>query len=240
MHTISVQAAVLTIGSLFWDEGRAKWRADQLEVHRALRVRAPIRYGRRSKSGTYTMVFSNLDTDADTARAQLIPCRYPMSRPGDLFEEAELLWAAEMRSERISGVISADWGCVAILVNPRWADADVFLGEWKARFAESVTCHEATKVVSPDGILQFGWPSDEEANSADPHIILATANVPTLQHGSYAPAEVIANAWNTEKLTNAEYFFQNVRSKITTADDDAILALMSNEVRQHGETLMNR
>ena len=54
---------VLIIGSLYWDRAchRTNWRRDRLDQCRGRHVRAPIRYGRRSKTRgcSYTMVFSS-------------------------------------------------------------------------------------------------------------------------------------------------------------------------------------
>jgi hypothetical protein len=104
------------IGSLYWDEVRARWRADRFRSDVEFSVNAPIRYGRRSSSGTYTMVFSHSVPQMGTAK--VLKCAHSIEDPNDLINEAECLWTAERRQPRGDGTISSTWGCVALLVSP--------------------------------------------------------------------------------------------------------------------------
>src|SRR5262245_38785474 len=51
---------ILIAGSLYWstEPYRVRWRRKFLDMDRVIPVRAPIRYGRRSRHGSYTMVFA--------------------------------------------------------------------------------------------------------------------------------------------------------------------------------------
>jgi hypothetical protein len=237
-----IRAAVLTIGSLFWEqeEVRVKWRADRLDAKESRRVQAPIRYGRRSdtRGGAYTMVFSRDAQDADVGRARLIPCKNALNHPDDLIQEAEHLWAAEKKSKHVSSAIGASWGCVGIMTNPRWEDASQYARAWADRFADAATCYRDTLVMSEDGQLRIRWPVDEQGQPVDVDIILATATVPSHEGGSYATAKTVAAAWNNAPVEESAYFFENRRAGITTAADEHILALLNHRVRMHGASIL--
>ena len=95
MISTSSQVGILIVGSLLWDtkEHRQRWRSARLDVAAGARVRAPIRYGRRSSSrgNTFTMVFSN-ELDAATEKLGFgiaVPCKARVCSAQDLIEEAE-------------------------------------------------------------------------------------------------------------------------------------------------------
>ena len=87
---------ILIIGSLYWDvkEDRPSWRKSRLRMKEQFRVKAPIRYGRKSgnRSDTYTMVFSSL---CRQGKARVVRCKKPVSSSRDLIDEAVHLWTAE-------------------------------------------------------------------------------------------------------------------------------------------------
>ena len=89
-----VKIGVLIIGSLYWDyePPRPGWRAERLDCMHHEHVKAPIRYGRRSKKrgNSYTMVLSQGLNADEFGTAIAIPCG---SR--ELIAEASWLWAAE-------------------------------------------------------------------------------------------------------------------------------------------------
>src|ERR1041385_2924390 len=115
LHPMHV--GILIIGSLYWREGeRENWRKSRLEVGENLSdflVTAPIRYGRRSQSGTYTMVFSSR---APVGQARVVRCRNDAQTANNLIDEALHLWKAESPSATF-GSVSASWGCVALQIN---------------------------------------------------------------------------------------------------------------------------
>jgi hypothetical protein len=121
---MEVSIGALVIGSLYWDPepARARWRSERLDLTASRKVFAPIRYGRRSdtRGGSYTMVFSEaLTKQAHHAGCAIaIPCVRPVHSVQALVEEAQRLWAAENRRDSFNGRISANWGCVALALNP--------------------------------------------------------------------------------------------------------------------------
>jgi hypothetical protein len=126
-----LNAGVLIIGSLLWDESRQTWRDACLDMTTIKTVTAPVRYGRLSSSrgNTYTMVFSRL---CETGHAKVIRCRRGISTAADLIAEAEALWKAE-QSDAAPGRIAAGWGCVALLCNRERELPKNLLEAWAAR-----------------------------------------------------------------------------------------------------------
>ena len=133
---------VLIIGSLHWDPDcrRKKWRADRLlNLHSERFVRAPIRYGRRSRKRgcSYTMVFSSGLGADQYGRAIVVPCKHRVYGKDNLIREAECLWAVEAKTKPGDPRrLSADWGCVALLVNPNLTKSDqlcTLLDGWNER-----------------------------------------------------------------------------------------------------------
>ena len=120
------------VGSLFWAPARKDWRSARLVERAAVRVKAPIRYGRRSslRGNTYTMVFSAGLDESRFGQAIVVPCRKRATEIEHVIDEARYLWAAESNSKRLKG-ISADWGCVALRPNPHRELPDGVLRGWK-------------------------------------------------------------------------------------------------------------
>jgi hypothetical protein len=229
---VPLTAGVLIIGSLLWDsdKGRPAWRNGRLLMCSAQNVTAPIRYGRLSDSrgNTYTMVFSRL---CAAGQAKLIRCSHSISTSQDLIAEAEHLWKAEQpRAE--AHQIATDWGCVALLCNPKRQIPPDLLTGWAERVKEpdygNVTQTQAEGVlVSDDGLLRIDWPQLVAGGEADVDLILVTANDPeiTLSSPTYPSAQVIADAWNRARH-HVEYFWKNIDNGIRTFEDDQIRALL--------------
>ena len=77
---MSLNAGILIIGSLLWDDERRAWRDARLEMGLAETVMAPIRYGRLSgkrRGHTYTMVFSRL---CQAGQAKVVRCSHTVVR----------------------------------------------------------------------------------------------------------------------------------------------------------------
>lgn len=226
---------MLIIGSLLWDdeEPRPEWRQKRLmALDNRRRVRAPIRYGRlsRSRGCTYTMVFSKkLDMPGRRGWAFVVPCKARVNSVDDLVTEAQHLWRAEGGEK---GRISARWGCVALLENPQHPIPDVRAGWTKhvqqepAYRALNSAAGEAP-VVDDGGILTISWPkTDGDSDLEGFDALLATATDPTLVRGDYPAAQEIAAAWNAHDGDDYEryvrYFRENRRSEIETFQDGDI------------------
>ena len=65
---------ILIAGSLYWstEPYRVTWRDKFLDISRVIPVRAPIRYGRKSRLGSYTMVFA---PGSPIGQAKVVACR---------------------------------------------------------------------------------------------------------------------------------------------------------------------
>ena len=98
MSEWSGRVGILIIGSLYWDKAkhRCDWRRDRLDHCGKRYVRAPIRYGRCSKTrNCYTMVLSTKLTSNQFGRAIVAPCRRRARNAADVVDEAVHLWTAE-------------------------------------------------------------------------------------------------------------------------------------------------
>lgn len=135
--------SILIIGSLYWRAGgRDRWRRWRLDMDCKWLVKAPIRYGRLSKNGTFTMVFSEL-LDDQLGQAIVVRCQHKVSSPADLIREAEWLWSAEDNKvpsfcfQSPARSISAKWGgCVALLGNPEREIPQALIDGWADRVAK--------------------------------------------------------------------------------------------------------
>lgn len=236
---MNFNVGILIIGSLIWDkrEHRESWRRDRLQVGPGIPVSAPIRYGRISqeRSKTYTMVFSNELLPSRLGWALVVPCRCTVSTVDQLVSEAEALWAAEQSKLSIQRAISATWGAVGLLLNPKQTALHDMKAGWSLRVEAERQRYEGFRhaaneqpAVGPDGILSIPWPSPESGAPLNVDVLLATATVPCLNNGSYATPQVIADAWNRAPKEQ-RYFDENRRVGITTADDYRIMKYLGQE-----------
>ena len=232
MISTSSQVGILIVGSLLWDtkEHRQRWRSARLDVAAGARVRAPIRYGRRSSSreNTFTMVFSN-ELDAATEKLGFgiaVPCKARVCSAQDLIEEAEALWQAERTNESPLGGVSASWGSVALITNPELPISADILAGWSDKVAKQDQyggldyAKNEKPAITSDGFMNISWPHDVPS---DWSALLATATDPTIVEGTYPSASRIAAAWRTEKgLPYREYFTRNKENGIQTFQDKEI------------------
>jgi hypothetical protein len=80
---LPLNAGILIIGSLLWDDERQAWRDAQLQIAPAETATAPIRY---------TMVFSRL---CQAGQVKVVRCSHTVSSAENLIAEAGQLWKAE-------------------------------------------------------------------------------------------------------------------------------------------------
>jgi hypothetical protein len=239
---MKLNVGIVVVGSLFWDDDlphRRDWRRSRLLMDKAIGVKVPIRYGRRSSSrgNTYTMVFS---PDCELGQAKAVQCAHSVSCVEELIEEAECLWAAEQPSEPAPGrkrLLSANWGCVSLLPHPQLLqspskDLREVLDGWTTRVALEAN-YDGKNYDGPDGrclvdkkgFLQISWPN--VTDSSEPlsfDVMLATATQAT--RGDYPSASVVAQAWKTDKEGNDKYFWRNREHGITTFQDAEILSYL--------------
>lgn len=227
-----MKIGVLIIGSLCWDDlqHRIDWRRKRLDCVRGQRVRAPIRYGRRSRGrgDSFTMVFSPGLREEQFGTAIAIPFK-----SDNLLEEAEHLWDAEApRSRSRKSRISACWGRVALLEHPKTSLRPDVRKRWTTRikleqnYAKLAHAHYEAAAVDEYGFLNIRWPRSENGSLLEMDALLATATCPTLNacDDYHLPPE-IAEAWNTVRgRKETKYFWRNRAHGITTFQDDEIEA----------------
>ena len=241
---MNFKIGILTIGSLYWEiekqqgniHTRDDWRKNRFEIN-SLSVKVPIRYGRKSRKreNTYTMVFSpNLEKEKHFGYAKVLQCINPISKPDDLFEEAQNLWVAEdnikTQNENATGNLFKSWGCVALLINPNkeklhQEEMKELRTKWANYWADKINKNEI-KVdfleklfISKEGILKITWPKTTDGTTdLELDLLLATSTLPEPSHTS---PEIIAQAWK-DNIDQAYYFWRNQESGITTFQDEAI------------------
>ena len=225
-----MRVGVLIIGSLYWDnDSREQWRCQRLApLDERKYVCAPIRYGRlsRSRGCSYTMVFSKQLDNVPGGRAIVIRLRMPVNGIDDLMTEARRLWGAEGGKQ---GRISASWGCVALLENPRHPIPDDLRIGWtehvqqERSYGALNSAKGEASVVDESGFLTTSWPITDDDSDLGVDALLATPTDPTIIRGDYPSAREIAAAWNAHDDENYEryvrYYRQNRRCGIWTFQD---------------------
>ena len=229
---MALSIGILIIGSLYWDTEnyRSRWRNQRINRSAQKKVKAPIRYGRRSQTrgDSYTMVISDgpgLEM-ASYGTAFFVPCRRNTYTIDDIVEEAEFLWSAETNSSTPNGRISANWGCVALALNSACPTRRELGDGWAARVASeqhSDRAKDERSAVTASGLLNISWPEHDDGTPLEADALLATVTRPTLVHGDFPSAKLIAGAWMTEAGRNhVDYFHRNREHKIITFQDEQI------------------
>ncbi len=241
---MELNVGILMIGSLYWDEGRRKdWRAARLSAESEYTITAPIRYGRKSRGGTYTTVFSS---SAPLGTAKVLRCKNPIGSAEELIAEAEYLWMAERLSDRANHKISAAWGCVALLVNPASQIPKSVISGWDRHVRQAQDYGRVPQgpgeepLVTDAGIMQLPWPLLLDQNIPVPvDLLLTSITHPTLEGDahSYATPEAIAAGWGADASDEVRYFRNNRAHGIRTFEDDAILEELRRNFPQVGETV---
>lgn len=224
--TMGLSVGILIIGSLYWDQtcGRSRWRRKRLQAGHEWLVRVPIRYRRLSKSrgNTYTMVFDDL-SETQLGTAKVLQCQRSVTTSACLIAEAEWLWAAERKdvpclSNSPKRIISAGWGCVALLYNHQISIPAEIVEGWAQRVASE---HAANNkhLVNARGLLQIPWPNLVEGTPITQDLLLATSTNPKPRN-EYPDATRVANAWLD--ANDASYFRRNRENGIHTFQDEEI------------------
>jgi|JI8StandDraft_1071087.scaffolds.fasta_scaffold138864_2 hypothetical protein len=116
----NLQCGVIIIGSLLWqdylkikdDNIRLDWRNSSLDMNNKIPIRIPIRYGRISKSGIVTMVYSNRMKNK-MGFAYVVPFKNRINNIDELAKELEGLSIAE----GMNGSFVSEWGILSYLIN---------------------------------------------------------------------------------------------------------------------------
>jgi hypothetical protein len=236
-----MKGGVLIIGSLNWDIHQKKddnvrqdWKANHLRYDDKIKVAAPIRYGRISGRGVYTMVFSkSLEENAMLGTAYVAPFNNEIENFEALDTQAGNLSYAEGTDDRklVKGNDEV-WCVIGILFNPRFnlSQKELLLNKFQQKLeAENLNdvytqfhlpCESS--VLSPQGEMLIRWP--QTSNIAEQVIldeldfVIATCPKPNLP--AYPDAVTIKKAADTDKR---KYFYNNREHGITTYQDDEIM-----------------
>lgn len=241
---MSLKLGILIIGSLYWSTVpyRALWRKERLRVNDVIPVFAPIRYGRLSRSRTYTMVFA---PGCPLGTAKVVPCAKEATSFSDVFEEAKELWIAECSAgteQTDRACISASWGCVAMLPNPTSQMPGRISNEWAERvsrertkngyptYSENGFLIDGQSAMNERGVLQIPWPTrtDTSMSLSGIDLLLATATRPKFasEAAEFPNENTIASAWRAYEK-EAKYFRSNRADGIYTFQDAGIEKLLT-------------
>ena len=164
-----------------------------------------------------------------------VPFTRPTLNAKELFDEAEWLWTAEQKAPTRKTMVSASWGCTALLLNPLGAPGNQWVADaWANRmFKEphhgSLPCAgEEGSVILKSGLLDIRWPADLQGAPLHLDFVLATATAPTLHEGKYPSADAIARAWKSGAgVEYVDYFWRNREHGIETRDDEVLMRLLA-------------
>jgi hypothetical protein len=242
-----METGILTIGSLYWDDGERKaWRESRTrlgEEYGEYTVKVPIRYGRKSskRGSTYTMVYSG---SCPAGQAKVLSCRCAVDSAAQIIAEARHLWAVESKTSSLRR-ISASWGCVALLVRPDGNVPQNFLNHWRDTVRREPAYGRVPQapgeqtLVDENGLLHIPWPETVDALRwpAPFKLLLATVTHPTLEGDlpAYPTPRMIARAWGEGANDEIAYFRNNRAHGIITFEDEVILHELDRIISPLGE-----
>lgn len=230
-----MKAGILIIGSLLWDkiDKRKKWRDTRLLLTEKIPVYAPIRYGRLSGNGkTYTMVFSSKIKVKNTmGTAYIVPLANDTNTISDLIKEAECLSYVEGKNEenRLVKGNSIKWAVIGHIFNPN-INANVknkVQNIWtkklkEADFEDFLENYKVIEdpIISKSGNISIDWPTavnnKAQMQIDEFDIIITTFTLPTGYKKIDEQSKIIEN-------DSRNYFYNNIKHKIKTFEDERIL-----------------
>lgn len=244
-QNLNIRGGVLVIGSLLWqddlnpnDKVRKSWRNNRLSIEQGILVKTPIRYGRLSKSGIYTMTFSN-SCIKKQGTAFAIPFRQKKfdSVEEIIYEGKELSKAEGMDGNFMSsGKTNSPWGVLGILLNPNNIDKNriksIIKGWSESMAREGILNNKIFKLqsekpaIKTTGELNIKWPMVVDVRQKDDFnkfdFLLATVTRPT----DY-PSITKLKATVLKDKTRY-YFIQNFKNGITTFQDIGVINQLTN------------
>lgn len=241
---VTYKAGVLIIGSLLWQDYlknkddciRKKWRDGHLLLKDRLKILLPIRYGRKSSSDIYTMVFSNTCEDK-LGKAFLVPFQKPKRSS---LEDFDIDLSELSRAEGMGGGMVAGnkkiWGVLGILLNKQKLSthkSNVISSWYKNHFSSEKQYNykdfELTSIDPPieeNGFMNIKWPVSvepilqSEIDSFD--FLFAAVTKPT----DYPNSTDLAK--NVVGDIDRNYFLNNTKNGIETFQDVEILKKTKN------------
>lgn len=245
---LNLKGGVLIIGSLFWQDSLGKkaenrtkrldWRNSRLDMKSAILVRAPIRYGRLSDGGEYTMVFANSCSGEKLGTAYVVPFRYnPINDLNSLKIEATKLADAEgMRGNFIASKDDLLWSVLGILFNDKkikktekaqvanwWAGQISAHADFPKLNVKDFKIGREPPCISKEGLLCFPWIRPVEKNKIkdldDFDFVIATAA--TTKPTDYPSINKLAGKVKID--TKRKYLLNCVNHRIITHQDGKVL-----------------
>jgi len=250
---INLNGGVIIIGSLLWEDDlnhgdklRKTWRENSLEIENKILAKLPIRYGRYSRSGIYTMVFStNCERRKTLSTGYIIPFKKnPINSIDILIAEAREMSNAEGMNGKFVGGNQKLWSSMGIILNNDKLEKklkEFILKKWEENFIndggsldlKDYKIGREKQSISRKGELQINWP--KALNSKDTikidrlDFLLATSTKPKHKKSKlkkypnvYEIAESIQND-NTR-----DYFLNNFKHNIITFNDVKIINKLNN------------
>jgi hypothetical protein len=243
-QTFNLKGGVLIIGSLLWQDNvrgentiRRDWRDGRLDIDSSIGVKVPIRYGRISRDGIYTMTFANSCRGKNIGTAFAVPFQNnPITNLTQLMTEASELATAEGMSRTfISSNKGQPWCVLGILFNKsKIAHTDkVILSNWWlnelsqdddfTRFnAENFKLGSERPCIYPNGLLSIPWIApinNNDKNSLDQFdFLIATATLPN--EDKYPSISKLYKAVKSDN--DRKYFRNNFSNGITTFQDNKV------------------
>lgn len=235
-----MRGGILIIGSLLWDPDqgenkgiRKEWRKKRLKMDEKIHVFAPIRYGRKSTNGSYTMVFSKeIDSPASMGTAFVVPFKNEISTFKGLLNQAQYLSEAEgMNDKKLIKGKADKWCTIGILLNPdidersKSAISVKYLKQLNSdeysRYFSDFKLGSEPSILKNNGEIDINWirtvnpQLQKSINGLD--FILATCPKPKIYPDS---KEIKANL----EADSRNYFYNNIMNGITTFQDKEILS----------------
>ena len=242
------------MGSLLWDNNlrnndglRHDWREKRLDLRHKILVKVPIRYGRFSTSGIYTMVFS---TDCEKynklGTGFVVPFNAnPIDSIARLICEGLTMAKAEGMNNRFVGKDKQGyiWASSTILFNKKKRiNPEIYnsvLANWTKELEAEGGGHDASQYrvgrerssVTKKGELQIHWPSSVDPEDAAKlngfDFLIATSTKP--KHKKPEKVKYPSLAELTQSILNdsaRHYFFNNYRHAISTFQDNKVINLL--------------
>jgi len=242
---LNVNGGVLIIGSLLWQPNlgnadntiRKDWRNNYLKMPSKIAVNAPIRYGRQSGGGVYTMTFSNSCRKKPGNAIVAAFRNNPVKTYDELLREATELSRAEGMGRKFIEAGSAGiWGVLGILFNENRIEKlkkTAILTWWETRLREELLYPDfnyknfrlgtESPSILQNGKLNFPWitalhaKDSKQLNEFD--FLIGTATLPT--NIKYPCVQKMVS--NIQNDTGRNYFRNNNASGIVTHQDERIL-----------------
>jgi len=230
-----LKGGVIIIGSLLWQDNlydndriRLDWREQHLDMDNKIYIKAPIRYGRKSKDNIVTMVFSNR-MRRKKGFCYVVPFKRTIHNIDELICEALALSCAE----GMNGNFVKNWGVLTYLFNDSLIDdsvkkeiVKVFRIRKNINFdIDDYKLDREKSCVTKSLKLNIDWPipviEEDKAKLNEFHFLLATATKPT---NPAIKIHDIAKMVKSDK--KRRYFINNLINGIITSEDFEISKLL--------------